>query len=246
MEASYIIMYCKNYLITTVLTLFVGSIFMPSMSMEVQGRDQLEQAERLIDCFFIIRVPRQGNNIFVRKEGAEPNGFEYYKKLINDYRDLEQVDAHKCAINELQKRYQQQKEEIDNNPRSTFLVNILYEQTLLNRGDYRDNIESRKEFVHEILDTLVNIGGTERNIAKRAFRNRLQNAFFNYDQLQLNRLINELCLQEDGNECIGEIRGDNSLTNKILSYLRKPTFICLSITTTIASYLIYHWYFGSK
>jgi len=76
-------MYYKNYLIVTMLTFFVGSIFMPRIIMEAQDRNQnqFEQAKNLIDYFFIVRVPRQ-NNIPVRNEGAEPNGFEYYKKLI--------------------------------------------------------------------------------------------------------------------------------------------------------------------
>lgn len=38
---------------------FVGSIFTPTISMEIQqhNQDQFEQAKQLVDCFCIIRVP---------------------------------------------------------------------------------------------------------------------------------------------------------------------------------------------
>ena len=162
------IMHYKNYLATMLLTFLVGSIFTPSIGMEIeqqQNQDQFERVKLLVDAFCITRI---------RIQGAELNGFEYYKKLTD-----QDSYSHQSAIKELQGHYNQQNFEMKRNSMPTSIFKkLLYAQTLSNQGTYSYGPDGQKKLVKEMIDTLVNREKIERSIAKIAILDKLQSLYF--------------------------------------------------------------------
>lgn len=121
---------------------------------------------------------------------------------------------------------------------TTRITQMLYAQTLFNRGAYAHNSNKLRELVQEMIDTLVNIGSIDRNIAKEAFRDRLKTVYFNKPRC-VNSFIKISGLQEneynqwDYNEKIITVPRANSLI-----YQLRKTSIAI---TTIVLYLLYRW-----
>ena len=195
-------MYYKNYLTTTALTVLIGSTFTPNIGMEIeqqQNQDQFERAKKLTDYFCITRFP--GNSsIPVRKEGADPNGFEFYKKLTAQqyFYPAEPAHLHRFAIKELQNRYDQQNDEMKLNSMPTGkLKTILYRQTLLNRGTYTHSSDEQRKLIEEMIDILVNKEKIKPNIAENAVKDRILNFYYNREGQNLSpEVVRERALRE--------------------------------------------------